>query len=165
MPAMPMAESNPPIVVGIKADEQRDEYEDGLLRAGVDGEWLQRDHSEQEDNRKPCEQDVQSNLVRSLLALRTFNQCNHSIKEGLARVGRDLDADHVREHSRAAGYCGAVAAGFSDDGSGLTGDCGLVDRGDAFNDLAVAWESSDWRQPARRLRNVALVRVTSSSFS
>ena len=44
----------------------------------------------------------------------------------------------VRDHGRAAGDGGAVAAGLADDRRGLAGDGGLVDRGDAFHHLAVA---------------------------
>ncbi len=50
----------------------------------------------------------------------------------------DLDHDAVREHLGAAGHGAPVAAGFADDGRRLTGDGRLVDRGDAFDDLAVA---------------------------
>ena len=53
--------------------------------------------------------------------------------------GADGDAHHdpVGEHGGAAGDGRAVAAGLADDGRGLAGDRRLVDRGDAFDDLAV----------------------------
>ena len=56
--------------------------------------------------------------------------------EPCAAVMRDLDP--VGQHARAAGDGRAVAAGFADDRRGFAGDRGFVDRGDAFDHLAVA---------------------------
>ena len=45
---MPIAESSAPMVVGMQADEKRDQHDDLLLGTGVDSERLQRDNREQE---------------------------------------------------------------------------------------------------------------------
>ena len=85
MPAMPIADSRPPIVVGNQADEQRDQHEQRLRRARVDRERLQRDDGDQEDDRQPGEQDVERDLVRRLLPLGAFDERDHAIEERLAR--------------------------------------------------------------------------------
>ena len=56
--------------------------------------------------------------------------------EPCAAVMRDLDP--VGDHARAAGDRRAVAAALADDRRRFAGDRGLVDRGDAFDHLAVA---------------------------
>ena len=55
--------------------------------------------------------------------------------EPAAAVMRTLDP--VRQHLRAAGHRRAVAAGFADDRRGFARDRRFVDRGDAFDHLAV----------------------------
>ena len=55
MPAMPIADSSPPIVVGIKTDQQRYQDEHGLRRSGVNGERLQGHYRQQEDDRQAGE--------------------------------------------------------------------------------------------------------------
>ena len=52
--------------------------------------------------------------------------------------GGDAHDDAIGEHLGAAGDRGAVAAALADDRRRLAGDRRLVDRGDAFDDLAVA---------------------------
>ena len=52
-------------------------------------------------------------------------------------IGGDADLDPVRQHLRAAGHGGAIAARLANDRRRLAGDRRLVDRGDAFDDLAV----------------------------
>ncbi len=120
-----------------QADEQRDQHKDGLLRAGVDRERLQRDHREQEDDREAGEQDVEGDLVRRLLPFGAFDQRDHAVEEGLAGVRRDADGDDVRQHACAAGHGRAVAAGLANDRSRLARDGGFIDRRDALDDLAV----------------------------
>ena len=140
---------------GDEADQQRDQDEDGLRRAGVDGEGLQRDDGEQEDDGEAGEQDVERDLVGGLLALGAFDQRDHAVEEGFAGVGGDADGDPVGEDAGAAGDGGAVAAGFADDGRGFAGDGGLVDGGDAFDDLAVAGDHLAGDDDARRRRRAA----------
>ncbi len=121
-----------------EAHEQSGEHDHRLLGVCVDRERLQGDHGQQEDDGEGREQDVEGDLVRRLLPGRTLDQGDHPVDEGLAGLGRDLDDDPVREDLRAAGDGRAVAARFADDGRGLAGDGGLVDRGDAFDDVTVA---------------------------
>ena len=52
-------------------------------------------------------------------------------------IGGDPDLDPVREHARAAGDRGSIAAGLADDRRRLAGDRRLVHRRDALDDLAV----------------------------
>ncbi len=59
-------------------------------------------------------------------------------RNDFAGAGGDADDDAVGQDARAAGDAGAVAAGLADDRGRLAGDGRLVDRGDAFDDLAVA---------------------------
>ena len=52
--------------------------------------------------------------------------------------GGDLHDDAVGEDAGAAGHAGAVAAGLADHRGRFAGDGRFVDRGHAFDDLAVA---------------------------
>ena len=121
-----------------EADEQRDQHRDRDGRVAVDGERLQRHDDEQEDDRQPGEQDVERDLVGRLLPLGALDERDHAVEERLAGVGRDAHLDPVREHAGAAGDGAAVAAALADDRRRLAGDGGLVDRGDALDDVAVA---------------------------
>ncbi len=138
MPAMPMAESRPPIVVGIRQTSSEISTKTVCGAVGVDRERLQRDDGEQKDDGQAGEQDVQRDLVRRLLPLGAFDQRDHAVEKRLAGIRGDADLDLVGEHACAAGDGGAVAAGLADDRSGLAGDGRLVDGGDAFDDFAVA---------------------------
>ncbi len=121
-----------------EADQQRDQNEYGLRRSGIDGEGLQRDDRQQENDRQAGQKDVERDFVRRLLALCAFDERDHAIEEGFAGVRGDFDLDLIAENARASGDRGTIAAGFADDGSRFTGDGGLVDRCDAFDNLAVA---------------------------
>ena len=152
MPAMPIADSSAPIVVGIRqtssatmhdagdavAGERRVSGTPGLLRLGVDRQRLQGRHGEHEDDRQRGQQDVQRDLVGRLLPVGALDQRDHPVDEALARLLGDLDDDAVRQHAGAAGDRRAVAAGLADHRRGLAGDGRLVHRGNAFHDVAVA---------------------------
>ncbi len=91
MPAMPIAESSPPIVVGIRQTSSATSTVTvtgralaGLVHA-VDRERQQRDGREQEDDRERGEQDVERDLVRRLLPLGALDHRDHAVEEGLAR--------------------------------------------------------------------------------
>ena len=86
MPAMPIADSRPPIVVGIRQTSSETEHEHRLRRARVDRERLQRDHGDQEHDRQPGQQDVERDLVRRLLPLGALDERDHPVEERLARV-------------------------------------------------------------------------------
>ena len=138
MPAMPIAESRPPMVVGNQTDQQRDEYKHRLRRSRVNREWLQRNHGQQEDDGQTRQQNVERDFIRSLLPLCAFDQRNHPVEEGLARIRSDAHFDHIGEHACAAGDRRAVTSSFADHRSGFACNGGLVHRGDAFDDLAIA---------------------------
>ena len=123
-----------------QADQQRDQNENRLRRSGIDGEGLQRDHGQQKNNRQAREQDIEGDFVRRLLPLGAFDQRDHAIKESFPGIGSDFDLDAVGEHARASGDGGAVASCLANHGRGFTRDGGLVYRGNAFDDLAVARE-------------------------
>ena len=137
MPAMPMAESKPPMVVGIRQTNSATSTSTRHRAAGIGGEARDGDDREEEDERQAGEQDVERDLVRRLLPLRALDQGDHAVEEGRARLGGDAHLDPVGEHLRAAGDRRAVAAAFADDRRGLAGDRRFVDRGDALDDLAV----------------------------
>ena len=137
MPAMPIAESSAPIVVGISATSSAISTVCESRRAGVDRERLQRDDGGEEGDRQPGEQDVERDLVRRLAPLGALDERDHAVEERLARLLRDLDHEPVGEQPRAAGDGRAVAAGLADHRRRLAGDRRLVDRADALDDLAV----------------------------
>ena len=103
MPAMPIADSSAPIVVGIRQTSSATRTIDRLVRAGVGRERLQGHHRQQEDDRQAGQQDVQRDLVRGLLPRRALDQGDHPVDEGLAGLGGDPHDDPVREHLGAAG--------------------------------------------------------------
>ena len=96
-----------------------------------------RDHGDQEDDRQPGQQDVERDLVRRLLPLGAFDERDHPVEERLARIDRDLHPNPVREHLRAAGHGGAIAARLADDRRRFAGDGAFVDRRNALDDVAV----------------------------
>ena len=138
MPAMPIAERSPPIVVGMRqtssairtvADRSVPEY----LAIGH-----KRDANDQEDDGQAGQQNRQRQFVRRLLPFGALDQRDHAVDEGRARRGGDPHLDEVGEHGRSAGDGRAIAAGLANDGRGLAGDRRFIDRGDAFDDVAVA---------------------------
>ena len=161
MPAMPIADSRPPIVVGIRQTSSATSTIDALLGAGVDGERLQRHDGEQEDDRQPGEQDRQGDLVRGLLPVGALDERDHAVEERLARLGGDLHDDLVAQHPGAAGDRRAVAARLADDRRRLAGDRRLVDRGDALDDVAVAGDHLAGGDDAQ----VAELRAATTAFS
>ena len=138
MPAMPMAERRPPIVVGMRqtssaiktvADRTVPEYLAIGHRADAD---------DQEDDGQPGQQNRQRQFVRRLLPLGALDQRDHPVDEGRARRGGDPHLDEVGQHGRSAGDGRAIAAGLANDGRGLAGDRRFIDGGDALDDVAVA---------------------------
>jgi hypothetical protein len=128
---------------GDQADEQRDQHGDRHRLAGfhrrdaVDRERQERDRGVQEDQRQAGEQDRERDLVRRLLPPGRLDHPDHAVEERLARVGGDLHDEPVGEQARPAGDRAEVAARLADHRCGLAGDRALVDRADAFDDLAV----------------------------
>ena len=165
MPAMPMADSKPPIVVGIRQTSSDDQHEQRLWRPGIDRQRLQGDDGDEEDDRQPGQQNVERDLVRRLLPRGALDERNHPVEERLARVGGDAHLDPVREHARAARDRRAIAARLTNDRCRLAGDGRFVHRRDPFDDLAVAGNDFACRHQddvARAARRVAGTRSTAS---
>ena len=151
MPAMPMADSSAPIVVGMRHTSSdtitmpvtplpvsaRRVRDAGVVRLGVDRQRLQGRDREHEDDRQRGQQDVQRDLVGRLLPVGALDERDHPVDEALARLLRDLDDDAVRQHGGAAGDRRAVATGFADDRRRLAGDRRFIHRRNAFHHVAV----------------------------
>ena len=147
MPAMPIADKQAADRRRDQAHEQRHEHGDG--HDGADArrshrvlrERQQRRRRQQEHDRQRREQDRQRDLVRRAAALRALDHRDHAIEETLALAARDAHDEPVRQHARAARHGREVAAGFAQHGRRLARHGALVDRRDAFDDLAVGRES------------------------
>ena len=134
-----MADSSPPIVVGMRQTSRATRATVSTVVAGIQAERPQRDRRHQEDQGQPGEEDRQRDLVRGPLALGAFDERDHPVEECLAGVGRDPDGEPVAGQLRAAGHRAAdVRARLLEDRRGLAGDGRLVDVGDALDDIAVA---------------------------
>ena len=96
MPAMPIAESSAPIVVGIRQTSRATSTTIVQVRARVVRERRQGGDREQEDDGERREQDVQRDLVGRLLPGRALDQGDHPVDEGLTGLRRDLDDDRGR---------------------------------------------------------------------
>ena len=138
MPAMPMAESKRADGGRDQRHEQRHQDDDGNRAAGIGRIARDRRGREHEDDGQADQQDVERDLVRRFLPLGALDQRDHAVEEGRTRRRGDAHDDPVGNHGRAAGHRRAVAAGFADDGRGFAGDRRLVDRGDAFDHIAIA---------------------------
>ena len=138
MPAMPMADRSPPIVVGMR---QTSSAISTVADRSVP-EYLAIGHKVTQTIRKmmvsPRQQDRQRQFVRRLLAFGALDQRDHSIDEGRARRGGDLHLDEVGEHRRSAGDRRPVAASLANDRRRFAGDRRFVDGGHPFDDVAVA---------------------------
>ena len=126
MPAMPIAESRPPIVVGMR-HTSRAISTVSVVRAGVDRKRRQRRDRDEENDRQTRQQNRQRDLVRRLLALCAFDEGDHPIEEAFAGIRRYADDDVIGKYPRSAGNRAAVAAGFTNDRCRLAGDRRLVD--------------------------------------
>ena len=152
MPAMPMADSSAPIVVGMRqtsSETMTMPVTPLPLSANVSGtpglfalEKIASGCSVATANTKMIvndgQQDVQRDLVGRLLPVGALDERDHPVDEALAGLLGDLDDDAVRQHRGAAGDRGPVAAGLADDRCRFAGDRRLVHRGNAFHDVAVA---------------------------
>ena len=138
MPAMPMADSRAPIVVGASATSSAISV---AIEIAVWAWWANGPSvitTVQEDQRQTGEQDPQRDLVRRLAALGALDQGDHAVQEALAGMLGDLHDDPVGEHACPSRDRGAVAAGRPHHRRGLAGDRRLVDRGDPLDDRPVA---------------------------
>ncbi len=138
MPAMPMADSRAPIVVGISATSSAISVAIETLVSANSLNGRSVTTTTRKISVRPGEQDAERDLVRRLAPRRALDERDHAVEEALARELRDLDDDPVREHLGAAGDRAAVATGLADDRGRLAGDRRLVHRGDALDDRSVA---------------------------
>ena len=98
MPAMPMADSSAPMVVGIRQTSRATSTMIDWRGVGVDGERLQRDDGQQEDDREPGQQDVEGDLVRRLLPARPLRP-GRSSGRGSVSPGLGGDRTTIRSDS------------------------------------------------------------------
>ena len=96
-----------------------------------------RGSREDENDGQPDQKNVERDLVGCLLPLGALDQPDHAVEEGGAGRGGDPHLDPVGQHLSAAGDGRAVAPRFPNDGRGLAGDRGFVNRGDALHYLSV----------------------------
>jgi hypothetical protein len=134
---MPIADSNAPIVVGIKRHEQRNQndHRDRAARVGdVARDGCRREH---EDDGQADQQNVQRDLVRRLLPLGALHQLDHAIEERRSWGRGDADHDPVGNHGRPASDGRAIAAGLADHRRRFTRHGGFVDRSDTLDHLTI----------------------------
>ena len=98
MPAIPIADSSAPIVVGISATSSAISVAIETLVLGELAERPQRHDHDEEDQRQAREQDPERDLVGRLAPRRALDQRDHAVEEALARQLGDLDDDPVGEH-------------------------------------------------------------------
>ena len=129
MPAMPIADSSAPMVVGIRHTSRATRTRSAESRVRNEaGERLQGDdHQWDEDEGESGQQDRQRDLVGSLLPFGALDQSDHPIQEGLARLGGDADDDAIGQDAGTAGDRGAVATGLADHRRRFSGDRRFVD--------------------------------------
>ena len=138
MPAMPIALSSAPIVVGMSAT------------SSAISTVIEMSVPAYSPNGRSVTTTTRNTIVRPASRIESaisfgvlrrdgaLDERDHPVDERLAGLLRDLDHDAVREHARAAGDRAAVAAGLADDRRRLAGDRRLVDGGDALDHGAVA---------------------------
>ena len=137
MPAMPMAASKAPMVVGIRQTSRAI----SVGMSSVKSKYRAIGYSAAVTIRKMSEKAastiVERDLIGSLLPDGSLDQGDHPIEKALAGLGRDLDDDPVGKHPRASRHARAIAAGLSNDRRALAGDRALIDRGHAVDNLAI----------------------------
>ena len=122
---------------GNQADEKRDQRGDREGDIRIRAERLQCDDDEEEDDRECGEENRERDFVRSFLPRGALNHRDHAVDERMAGLGGDFDDDAVAEDARAARDGAAIAAALPDNRGGFAGDGGLVDGGDALDDVAI----------------------------
>jgi hypothetical protein len=143
IPAIPIADRSPPIVVGIdrrgdQANEKRHQYEYVLWSTGIDSKRLEGHNSEQKDDRETSQQNIERNLVRGLLTRSPLNELDHAVEERFPGIRGNAHLDFIRKNPRSTSNRRTISAGFADDRRRLARDRRLVDRRHTFDDLAVS---------------------------
>ena len=88
IPAMPMAESRPPMVVGIRQTNSEMNAAIGDVGAHVVGKGFERGADDDEHQREAGQQDGQRDFVGRLLARGAFHEGDHLVEETFARHAR-----------------------------------------------------------------------------
>src|SRR6185503_11608404 len=83
------------------------------------------------------EENIQGDFVRSFLPRRALHQSDHAIEERLAGTRGNAYDDAIRQDFGSAGDGRAISAAFTNHRRGLTGNCRLIDRSNAFYDVPV----------------------------
>ena len=86
MPAIPIADSRAPIVVGISATSSAISVATETSVPANIGERSQGDDDHEEDEGESGEQDVERDLVRRLAPLGALDEVDHPVEEALARA-------------------------------------------------------------------------------
>ena len=105
MPAMPMADSSAPIVVGISVTNSATTTTIEIRPARVSGEARDGRGDEDEDNGHAGEQDVERDLVGRLLPLGTFDQRDHAVEKGRALGRRNTYFDPIGDDEGTSRHC------------------------------------------------------------
>src|SRR5262249_22987429 len=96
IPAMPIADNNAPIVVGINVTKSAMRTTTDTGPAGERGKARNGDRAKAKDQRHAGQQDVERIFVRRLLPHRTLHERNHAIEKGRALRRRDPHPQPVR---------------------------------------------------------------------
>ncbi len=162
MPATPIAESRPPMVVGIR--QTRSAASTVMASRRRRGRSAPRPSARRAAGwRRPSGRrsvSAASRIDRAISLGVLPRRAPSTIliirsMKGFAGVGGDLDEQPVREHPGAAGDRGEVAARLADHRRGLAGDRAFVDRGHAFDHLAVGRDQLAGLDEAPRRRAAA----------
>ena len=86
MPAMPIAESKPPIVVGMRHTSSATRTGTAHGPTAVGRERLEGRDGQEENDREPGQQDRERDLVGRLLPRGALDQRDHPVEERLAGV-------------------------------------------------------------------------------
>ena len=138
MPAIPIADSSAPIVVGISATSSEMSVVSEIEVRANSPNGRSVATTIMKIRVRPASRMLSAISFGVLRRCGALDQRDHPVQEGVAGLLGDLDHDPVRQHAGAAGDRAAVAAGLADDRGRLAGDGRLVDRGDALDHGAVA---------------------------
>ena len=122
MPAMPIADRSPPMVVGIRQTSsaiRTVSVTTSPLPAAATAysrERRERRGRQQEHEREESQQDRQRDLVGRAAALRAFDHGDHPVEKALPLPARDAHDDPVGQHPRAARHRGEISPGFPQHG-------------------------------------------------
>jgi hypothetical protein len=149
MPAMPIADSRPPMVVGIRHTSSATSTVIATGSARPARRTLKRENGSSVTVASRNTMVSAASRMVSAISLGVFWRFAPSTSAIMRSrkvspgIGGDAHDDPVGQHARAAGHGAAVAAGLAHDRRRFAGDGALVDRGDAFDDLAVGRDQLD----------------------